>query len=76
MAAMKKEVRNFDVPLPKETYERLRSEAELSEEPTTVLVRRVIELWLEKRERERRHEAIAGDAVLALMERAPAQRRP
>jgi len=58
-------MRNFHVPLPDETYERLRAAAERSNVPATALAREAIDLWLRQRLRKARHEAIATYAAEA-----------
>ena len=57
--------RNFHVPLPDETYDRLRSAAEQLGAPATSLVREAVEGWLDERERERLRAEIAAWAAAA-----------
>jgi predicted transcriptional regulator len=52
-------MRNFHLPLPEETYDRLRRAAERSKEPATALAREAIECWLRQQLREE-HWMIAG----------------
>ena len=49
---------NFHVPLPEELYRALRSEAERTRQPATVLAREAIREWVEKQERAALHKAI------------------
>jgi predicted transcriptional regulator len=56
-------MQNFHVPLPDETYERLRAEAERSKVPATVLAREAIDFWLRQQFRKARHDAIAAYAT-------------
>jgi len=58
-------VRNFHLPLPDETYDRLRTVAERSKVPATSLAREAIDLWLRQEYRKARHEAIAAFAAKA-----------
>jgi predicted transcriptional regulator len=51
--------RNLHVPLPAPLHERLQAEATRSKRPATRLAREAIEAWVEEREREAVHEAIA-----------------
>lgn len=51
--------RNLHVPLPVPLHERLQAEAIRSKRPATRLAREAIEAWVEEREREVVHEAIA-----------------
>ena len=50
---------NFHVPLPEELYRALRSEAERTRQPATVLAREAIREWVEKQERVALHRAIS-----------------
>jgi predicted transcriptional regulator len=59
------EMRNFHLPLPDETYDRLRSIAERSKVPATALAREAIDFWLRQQLRKARHEAIAAFAAEA-----------
>lgn len=52
-------LRNFHVPIPEETYARLRAEAVKAKRPATGLAREAIEQWLTERERLAVHESIA-----------------
>jgi predicted transcriptional regulator len=56
-------MQNFHVPLPDETYDRLRAEAERSKVPATVLAREAIDFWLRQQFRKARHDAIAAYAA-------------
>ncbi|HEV2448339.1 MAG TPA: hypothetical protein VGS58_20545 [Candidatus Sulfopaludibacter sp.] len=56
-------MKNFHVPLPDETCDRLKSAAERSKEPATALARQAIDLWLRQQARKARHEAIAACAA-------------
>jgi predicted transcriptional regulator len=55
--------RNFHVPLPDDVYEELRTEADRSRTPATVLARRAIESWLQQRRKALQHHAIAEYAT-------------
>lgn len=60
IAGMRTEAkRNLHVPLPEPLHERLRAEAALSGRPATTLAREAIEAWIEERQRQAVHEAIA-----------------
>ncbi len=56
-------MRNFHVPLPEETYNHLRAEAERAHVPATALAREAIDAWLQQQMRKARHEAIAAYAA-------------
>ena len=56
-------MKNFHVPLPDETYDRLRTVAERSKTPATALAREAIDFWLREQVRRARHEAIAAYAA-------------
>jgi len=56
-------MKNFHVPLPDETYDRLRSAAERSNVPATSLAREAIDLWLRQQFRKTRRDAIAAYAA-------------
>ena len=56
-------MKNFHVPLPEETYDRLRAAAEQSKVPATALAREAIDFWLRERARKERREAIAAFAA-------------
>ena len=51
------------MPLPDETYDHLRSEAERSKVPATALAREAIDFWLRQQLRKARHDAIAAYAA-------------
>lgn len=55
--------RNLHVPLPAALDERLRAVATRSKRPATSLARDAIEAWLDERERQEIHEAIATYAT-------------
>jgi hypothetical protein len=55
-------VKNFHLPLPENTYKRLRVEAERKQIPATALAREAIDSWLRDQARKARHEAIAAYA--------------
>ena len=55
--------RNFHVPLPEELYQALRLEAERRRLPATVLVREVVEEWVERLRAEALHTEIAKYAA-------------
>lgn len=56
-------MKNFHVPLPGETYDRLRIAAERSKLPATALAREAIDSWLRQQLRKARHDAIAAFAA-------------
>ena len=58
-------MKNFHVPLPDETYDRLRTVAERSKTPATALAREAIDFWLRQQLRKARHDAIAAYAAQA-----------
>jgi predicted transcriptional regulator len=58
-------MRNFHIPLPDETYARLRVEAERVKVPATALAREAIDFWLREQARKARHDAIAAFAAEA-----------
>ncbi|MGA1997678.1 MAG: hypothetical protein ABSH45_18055 [Bryobacteraceae bacterium] len=55
-------MKNFHLPLPEQTYSRLRAEAERTRVPATALAREAIDLWLRLQLRKARHQAIAAYA--------------
>ena len=55
--------RNFHVPLPAKTYDRLRDEAERRRRPATQLAREAVESWLAEQERLALHQEIAAYAA-------------
>jgi hypothetical protein len=55
-------VKNFHLPLPEQTYSRLRAEAERTQVPATALAREAIDLWLRHQLRKARHKAITAYA--------------
>jgi hypothetical protein len=56
-------MKNFHLPLPEQTYLRLRAEAERTQVPATSLAREAIDLWLRYQMRKTRHDAIAAYAA-------------
>ena len=58
-----KATHNLHVPLPRPLHQRLRAEAARSGKPATTLARHAIEAWIEERERQAVHEAIAEYAT-------------
>ena len=56
-------MKNFHLPLPEETYTRLRAEAERTRVSATSLAREAIDLWLRQSMRRARHEGIAAYAA-------------
>lgn len=54
--------RNFHVPLPPETYDALREEADARGVPATSLVREAVEGWIDDQRRKRLAEEIAAYA--------------
>ena len=57
------DVRNFHLPLPEQTYSRLRAEAERTQVPATALARDAIDLWLRHQLRKARRDQIAAYAM-------------
>ncbi|HIJ97325.1 MAG TPA: hypothetical protein HPP94_16640 [Desulfuromonadales bacterium] len=55
--------RNFHVPLPEATYQRLKTTAKLQKRPATQLAKQALEQWLEQQERFAVHEEIASYAA-------------
>jgi len=56
-------MKNFHMPLPEQTYARLRAEAERTGVPATTLARDAVDWWLRQQHRKARHEAIAAYAA-------------
>ena len=52
-------MKNFHLPLPEQTGRQLRTEAELTHVPATILAREAIDLWLGHELRAARHAAIS-----------------
>jgi hypothetical protein len=55
-------MKNFHLPLPEETYIRLRAEAERAQVPATTLAREAVDEWLRQQSRKARQDAIAAYA--------------
>lgn len=55
-------MKNFHLPLPEQTYLRLRAEAERTRVPATTLAREAVDEWLRQQSRKTRLEAIAAYA--------------
>ncbi|MBI3782977.1 MAG: hypothetical protein HY270_06205 [Deltaproteobacteria bacterium] len=55
--------RNLHVPLPETLHDRLRAVATRTKRPATSLARQAIEAWVDERERQAVHEAIATYAT-------------
>ena|SRR6059036_769904 len=55
--------RNFHIPLPDKLYQALRLEAERRRRPATVLVREVLEAWIERLRAEALHSEIMDYAT-------------
>ncbi len=62
---MSSPLRNFHLPLPQDTYERLKAEADRESRPATVVARHAIEEWLRERRRLFLREEIAEYAAKA-----------
>jgi len=58
-----KNMKNFYLPLPEQTYALLREEAERTQLPATTLAREAIGAWLRDQARKARHDAIAAYAA-------------
>jgi hypothetical protein len=56
------DLKNFHLPLPDQTYGRLRAEAERTNVPATALAREAIDSWLRNQLRKARHRAISAYA--------------
>ena len=55
-------MKNFHLPLPEQTYLRLRAEAERTQVPATTLAREAVDGWLRQQARQARLAAIAAYA--------------
>jgi hypothetical protein len=56
-------MKNFHLPLPEETYLRLRAEAERVQVPATTLAREAVDGWLRQQARKARQDAISAYAA-------------
>jgi len=56
-------MKNFQLPLPQQTYLALRAEAERTGVPATTLAREAVDWWLRQQRRKARHDAIAAYAT-------------
>ncbi len=56
-------MKNFHLPLPEQTYLRLRAEAERTRVPATTLAREAVDGWLRQQSRKARQDAIAAYAT-------------
>jgi hypothetical protein len=56
-------MKNFHLPLPDQTYIRLRAEAERTQVPATTLAREALDEWLRHQSRKARQDAIAAYAA-------------
>jgi hypothetical protein len=56
-------MKNFHLPLPEQTYSRLRAEAERTRVPATTLAREALDWWLREQARKSRHDAIRNYAA-------------
>ena len=56
-------MKNFHVPLPEQTYDNLRAEAERMQVPATTLAREAVDWWLRQQFRKSRQQAIAAYAA-------------
>ena len=56
-------MKNFHLPLPEQTYIRLRAEAERTQVPATTLAREAVDGWLRQQSRKARLAAIAAYAT-------------
>ena len=56
-------MKNFHLPLPEQTYTRLRAEAERMQVPATTLAREAVDEWLRHQSRKTRRDAIAAYAA-------------
>ena len=55
-------MKNFHLPLPEQSYLRLRAEAERTQVPATTLAREAVDVWLRQQSRQARLDAIAAYA--------------
>ena len=58
-------MKNFHLPLPEQTYDRLKADAAKANLPATIVAREAIEVWLRQQLRKARHDAIAAYAAKA-----------
>ena len=56
-------MKNFHLPMPDQTYENLRREAERMQVPATTLAREAVDGWLREQFRKARQDAIAAYAA-------------
>jgi len=56
-------MKNFHLPLPEQTYIRLRAEAERTQVPATTLAREAVDGWLRQQSRKARQDAIMAYAA-------------
>jgi len=56
-------MKNFHLPLPEQTYTRLRAEANRAQVPATALAREAVDWWLRLQSRKARQDAIAAYAA-------------
>lgn len=58
-----RDMKNFHLPLPDDTYEHLRAAAKSSKVPATVIAREAIDFWLRQRLQKAPHDSIAAHAA-------------
>jgi hypothetical protein len=63
ISGMVQPVRNFHLPLPEPTYQRLRDAAQRAKQPATVVARYAIETWLRQQRKAAVREAISTYAA-------------
>jgi hypothetical protein len=56
-------MKNFHLPLPEQTYDHLRAEAERMQVPATALAREAVDWWLRQQSRKARQHEIAAYAA-------------
>ena len=56
-------MRNFHLPLPEETFTRLKAEAKRKQVPATTVAREALDGWLRQQSRKARQDAIAAYAA-------------
>jgi hypothetical protein len=56
-------MKNFHLPLPEQTYMRLRAEAKRTQVPATTLAREAVDEWLRQQSRKARRDAITAYAT-------------
>jgi hypothetical protein len=63
MGTRNSSMKNFHLPLPEQTYDRLKAEAERKQVPATTLAREAVDWWLRQQFRIARRDAIRAYAA-------------